>query len=113
MGVAYGWQNHAHYSATKAGIVGLVRALAVELAPAGIRVNGVAPGVIRTAQSLDPVNSAGAEGLAHSATVIPLGRVGEPEEVADVIGFLVSNAARYVTGQILVVDGGLLVTSPI
>lgn len=113
MGVAYGWQRHAHYSASKAGIVGLVRAVAVELAPAGVRVNGVAPGVIRTAQSLDPINSAGPEGLEQSAGVIPLGRVGEPDDVADVIGFLVSDAARYLTGQVLVVDGGLLVTSPI
>ena len=113
MGVAYGWQQHAHYSASKAGIVGLIRALAVELAPDGVRVNGVAPGVIRTAQSLDPLNSAGPEGLTHSATVIPLGRVGEPEEVADVVGFLASDAACYITGQVLVVDGGLLVTSPV
>jgi 3-oxoacyl-[acyl-carrier protein] reductase len=113
MGVAYGWQRHAHYSASKAGIVGLVRALAVELAPNGVRVNGVAPGVIRTAQSLDPINSAGPQGLEQSAGVIPLGRVGEPEEVADVIGFMVSDAARYMTGQVLVVDGGLLVTSPV
>ncbi len=91
----------------------MVRALAIELAPDGVRVNGVAPGVIRTAQSLDPANSAGPDGLEQSAKVIPLGRVGEPEEVADVIGFLVSDAARYVTGQVLVVDGGLLVTAPI
>lgn len=113
MGVAYGWGRHAHYSASKAGAAGLVRALATELAPDGVRVNGVAPGVIRTAQSLDPVNSAGPDGLEQSAKVVPLGRVGEPEEVADVIGFLVSDAARYVTGQVLVVDGGLLVTAPI
>lgn len=113
MGVAYGWQRHAHYSASKAGIVGLIRALAVELASDGVRVNGVAPGVIRTAQSLDAINSAGPEGLEQSAGVVPLGRVGEPEDVADVVEFLVSEAARYMTGQVLVVDGGLLVTSPI
>lgn len=113
MGVAYGWQQHAHYSASKAGIVGLVRALAVELAPDGVRVNGVAPGVIRTAQSLDALNSAGPEGLEQSAGVIPLGRVGEPKEVAETINFLISDAARYITGQVLVVDGGLLVTAPI
>lgn len=113
MGVAYGWQGHAHYTTSKAGIVGLVRALAIELAPAGVRVNGVAPGVIRTAQSLDPINSAGPHGLEQSAKIVPLGRVGEPEDIADAINFLVSDAARYITGQVLVVDGGLLVTSPI
>lgn len=69
--------------------------------------------MIRTSQSLDPINSAGPEGLEQSARVIPMGRVGRPEDVADVIDFLISDAARYITGQVLVVDGGLLVTSPV
>lgn len=109
MGVAYGWSEHAHYSAAKAGVVGLVRGLAVELAPAGIRVNGIAPGYIRTAQAMSREHSLGPEGLEQAASFIPMGRVGEPEDVADVALFLASAAARYITGQVVVVDGGLLV----
>ena len=109
MGSTYGWDEHVHYSAAKAGVVGLVRGLAVELAPSGIRVNGVAPGYIRTAQALSEKHSLGPAGLAAAASFIPMGRVGEPEDIADVILFLASNAARYITGQILTVDGGLLV----
>lgn len=109
MGAAYGWSEHVQYSAAKAGVVGLVRGLAVELARDGIRVNGVAPGYIRTAQALSEEHSLGPEGLAEAAEFIPLGRVGEPEDIADVIVFLASEAARYLTGQVLFVDGGLLV----
>ena len=109
MGVAYGWDEHVHYSAAKSGVVGLVRGLGVELARDGIRVNGVAPGYIRTAQALSKVHSLGPEGLEKAAEFIPAGRVGEPEDIADVISFLVSDAARYMTGQVVTVDGGLLV----
>lgn len=109
MGVAYGWDEHVQYSAAKAGIVGLVRGLAVELARDGIRVNGVAPGYIRTAQALSEEHSLGPEGLEEAAEFIPMGRVGEPEDIADVITFLASEGARYISGQVLVVDGGLLV----
>ncbi len=108
MGVAYGWDEHVQYSAAKAGVVGLVRGLAVELARDGIRVNGIAPGYIRTAQALSEEHSLGSEGLEKAAEFIPMGRVGEPEDIADVILFLASEGARYVTGQVLVVDGGLL-----
>lgn len=108
-GIAYGWGEHAHYSASKAGVIGLVRALAVEFGPVGIRVNGIAPGFIRTAQSLSVEHSMGEDGLRAAAATVPLGRIGEPEEVADVALFLASDAARYVSGQVLVVDGGLLV----
>jgi 3-oxoacyl-[acyl-carrier protein] reductase len=109
MGVAYGWDEHVHYSAAKSGVVGLVRGLAVELARSGIRVNGIAPGYIRTAQALSKEHSLGPEGLEQAASFIPMGRVGEPEDIADVAVFLASPAARYITGQTIVVDGGLLV----
>ncbi len=109
MGVAYGWDEHVHYSSAKAGVVGLVRALAVELAKDGVRVNGVAPGYIRTAQLLSKEHSLGPKGAEEAAGFIPMGRIGEPEEIADVIVFLASNGARYMTGQVVVVDGGLLV----
>ncbi|EAR51705.1 glucose 1-dehydrogenase, putative [Oceanicola granulosus HTCC2516] len=109
MGVAYGWDEHVHYSAAKSGVVGLVRGLAVELARDGIRVNGVAPGYIRTAQALSEKHSLGPAGLEKAAEFIPIGRVGEAEDIADVILFLASDQARYMTGQTITVDGGLLV----
>lgn len=108
MGIAYGWDEHVHYSAAKAGVVGLVRGLAVELARDGIRVNGVAPGYIRTAQLLSKEHSVGPD-ADKCGEYIPMGRIGEPEDIADVIMFLASNGARYMTGQVVVVDGGLLV----
>ncbi len=108
MGVAYGWDEHVHYSAAKAGVVGLVRGLAVELARDGIRVNGVAPGYIRTAQLLSKEHSVGPD-ADKCGEYIPMGRIGEPDDIADVILFLASHGARYVTGQVIVVDGGLLV----
>src|SRR6185295_19652818 len=83
MGVAYGWDEHVHYSAAKSGVVGLVRGLAVELARSGVRVNGIAPGYIRTAQALSREHSLGPEGLEQAASFIPMGRVGEPEDIAD------------------------------
>ena len=86
-----------------------MRGLAVELARVGVRVNGIAPGYIRTAQALSEEHSLGPEGLEQAAEFIPIGRVGEPDDIADVILFLASEAARYITGQVLVVDGGLLV----
>jgi 3-oxoacyl-[acyl-carrier protein] reductase len=109
MGVAYGWDEHVHYSAAKSGVVGLVRGLAVELARDNVRVNGIAPGYIRTAQLLSEENSLGPVGAEKAAEFIPMGRLGTPEDIADVIAFLASDGARYMTGQVLVVDGGLLV----
>jgi len=109
MGIAYGWDEHVHYSSAKAGVIGLVRGLAVELARDGVRVNCIAPGYIRTAQLLSEENSLGPVGAEKAAEFIPMGRLGTPEDIADVIAFLASDAARYMTGQVLVVDGGLLV----
>ncbi|ENZ7198316.1 SDR family oxidoreductase [Klebsiella variicola] len=95
----------AHYAASKAGVNGFIRAAALELAGAGIRVNGVEPGMIRT----PAMSNLGGEevNLAISASV-PLGRLGEPEDVAQAMIFLASPAAAYITGQTIVVDGGAL-----
>ena len=111
-GAAVGWRGHTPYAASKAGLLGFVRSAALELAPREVRINAVLPGVIESPQSLDPVNSGGPDGLAASAPTIPLGRVGQPADVADVICFLLSRAARYVTGQHLTVDGGLTAAWP-
>jgi len=111
-GGVYGWGEHAHYGAAKAGVKGLCSSLAVELAPRGVRVNCVVPGLIETPQSLDAVNSYGPEGLAAAGAGIPLGRVGRADEVATVIRFLCSEESSYLTGQSIVVDGGLTVRMP-
>lgn len=107
-GTAVGWTEHTAYTAAKGGVAGFVRGLAIELGGDGIRVNAIAPGLIRSAQTLDDFHSIGAAGLEAAAPGIPLGRVGEPEDIADVAVFLASDAARYITGQIITVDGGML-----
>jgi 3-oxoacyl-[acyl-carrier protein] reductase len=106
-GATVGWAEHTHYTTAKAGIQGMVRSLALELGPAGITVNAVAPGVIATPQALDPVNSLGPEGVAEFGRHVPLGRSGVPEDIAAAYLFLASDEAGYVTGQTLVVDGGV------
>jgi 3-oxoacyl-[acyl-carrier protein] reductase len=113
VGGVYGWGDHSHYAAAKAGVLGLCRSLAVELAARQIRVNAVIPGIIETPQSTDAVHSLGVEGLNRAADRIPLGRVGQPEDVASVVRFLTSVDANYLTGQALVVDGGLTVQLPV
>ena len=109
MGTTYGWHDHVQYNAAKAGVVGLVRGLACDLGGDGIRVNGIAPGFIKTAQALSTVHSVGLAGLEAASAYIPLGRHGEADDIADVILFLCSHGARYVSGQTVIVDGGLAV----
>jgi 3-oxoacyl-[acyl-carrier protein] reductase len=111
-GGVYGWENHTHYSAAKAGVPGLCRAVAMELAPRNIRCNAVIPGLIETPQSLDAINSLGPEGLKQAALGIPLKRVGRPSEIAALIRFLTSDDASYITGQAIIADGGLTVRWP-
>lgn len=107
MGGWWGWFEHAHYNASKAGIEGLTRGLAIEFGPHGITVNAIAPGFVWTAQSMSAEHSVGPEGLALAMPFVPLRRIGDPEDIADVVLFLASEASRYMTGQILLVDGGI------
>jgi len=96
-------RNEAAYSAAKAGVIALTRSAALEYGPA-VRVNCVAPGHIRT--PLTAIWDQVPEAFAPIADALPLGRIGEAAEVADVIAFLASDAASYVTGQTIVIDGG-------
>jgi 3-oxoacyl-[acyl-carrier protein] reductase len=95
--------GQANYAASKAGLIGLTRSVAKELAARGVCVNAVAPGFIETDMTAD-LPEAAAKELAAS---IPLKRIGTPEEVASVVDYLVGPGGAYVTGQTLVVDGGL------
>lgn len=92
-----------HYAASKAGVNGYIRSAALELAPSGIRINGVEPGMIRT-PAMD--NLGDAELSARIAAAVPLGRLGEPADIAGAMLFLASDAACYITGQTIIVDGG-------
>ncbi len=91
-----------HYSAAKAGIIGFTKALAKEVGPSGIRVNCISPGVIDT----DMNRCHSAETMAELAEETPLGRIGTPDDAAAAIAFLASDAAQFITGQILPVNGG-------
>lgn len=97
-----GAKNHPHYVASKAAVVGYTRASAMELAPRGILVNAIAPGLIDTPilQALTP------ERLAAQLSLQPTGKAGRPEDIARAVSFLVSPTMGFITGQVLFVDGG-------
>ncbi len=95
----------AHYSAAKAGVIGLTKAMALDLGPYGVTVNAVGPGPTNTARVRGRSTD---EAWAARAQTIPLRRMGEPEDIADAVVFLASDRARYITGQVLHVNGGLV-----
>ena len=103
VGAFVGSAGQANYAASKAGLVGMARSLAREVASRSITVNVVAPGLVETHMLAGLAESK----LAEFAAQVPLGRVAAPAEVAGVVGFLASDAAGYVTGAVLPVDGGL------
>jgi len=110
MGAIHGLDLRAVYTATKAGVSGLVRSLAIEWGPMGATVNAVGPGIIET-----PLTRAYMDEFPErvQATIdnTPLRRLGSPEDVADVVAFLASDGARFITGQTIYVDGGMSVGS--
>jgi 3-oxoacyl-[acyl-carrier protein] reductase len=108
VGANEAWPAHVHYSAAKAGITGMVRTLAGEFGPDGITANAIAPGIIATPQTLDPVNSLGPEGVALTGQRQPIRRIGTPRDIAATYLFLASEEAGFVTGQTIVVYGGRL-----
>jgi 3-oxoacyl-[acyl-carrier protein] reductase len=87
------------YGASKAALEGLTRSTALDLAPRGVRVNAVAPGPVQTGWMDEEV-------LAHAESVVPMGRVGDPDDIADAVVYLASHQARWITGQVLQVAGG-------
>jgi 3-oxoacyl-[acyl-carrier protein] reductase len=101
----YGYATQTNYSASKAGVIGFSKALAKELGSMGVRVNVVAPGAIET-EIIAEVDPKMMEKIISS---IPLRRIGQPQEVADLISFLVSKRASYITGQVIQIDGGIII----
>lgn len=93
------------YSASKAAIIGLSRSLASELAPSGIRVNSVAPGVIHT----DMMDDFSKQTLENLAEETPLRKLGSPKDVAEIVSFLASDKSSFITGQVVGVDGGFTI----
>ncbi|MEI8057785.1 MAG: SDR family NAD(P)-dependent oxidoreductase [Actinomycetes bacterium] len=101
-------KEYAHYGAAKAGMVNLVQTMAIELVDYGIRVNAVSPGPLDTPQSRDVLGSDEAMAAARERwPLVPMNRLGKPEEIAATYAFLASEDAGYITGQNIIVDGGL------
>ncbi|MEG2395790.1 MAG: 3-oxoacyl-ACP reductase FabG [Oscillospiraceae bacterium] len=100
-----GGSCEVHYSASKAGLIGMTKALAKEVAPSGITVNAITPGVIET----DMVKKLGADTMNMLKEEIPLGRIGTPVDIANAVSFLASEKADYITGEILSVSGGMVI----
>ena len=100
------WAGHVNYAASKGGLALLMRSLAQEVAPLHIRVNSVAPGAIRTPINKDAWDTAAA--YERLMTLVPYGRIGEPDDVAEAVVWLASDAADYLVGTTLVVDGGMM-----
>lgn len=100
-----GGSCEVHYSAAKAGLIGLTKALAKELAPSGITVNAVSPGAVET----DMMRALGEDVCKSVAEETPVGRLAHPQEIADAICFLASEKAAYITGQVLSVNGGAVI----
>ena len=99
------WAGHANYAASKGGVMMMMRSLAQEVAPHRIRVNGIAPGAVRT-----PINTAAwqtPEAYAELMQLVPYGRIGEPEDIARAAVWLASDDSDYVVGTTLFVDGGM------
>jgi 3-oxoacyl-[acyl-carrier protein] reductase len=96
--------GQVNYSASKAGIIGLTKSVAKELAPRGVTVNAIAPGYIET----EMTGKLPEEARSAFMSVIPLGRFGTVDDVANIVAFLVSDDANYITGQVVKVDGGML-----
>jgi NAD(P)-dependent dehydrogenase (short-subunit alcohol dehydrogenase family) len=106
----YGDATLAAYAASKHAVLGLTRALAMEFGPMGITVNCVQPGAIETGMT-KPMFAAAPESLTYYVGRSALGRIGQPEDIADVMAFLASDDARFITGQGIMVDGGVMVHS--
>ncbi|MEA3072071.1 MAG: hypothetical protein QOD29_3517, partial [Alphaproteobacteria bacterium] len=100
-----GTPRGAHYAASKTGIVSLTKSMAMEFGALGVRTNAVIPGVTETAQ---PLADATLEELNARAAHLPLGRIGQPEDIAEAVMFLLSDASRYMIGQSIAVNGGAI-----
>ena len=109
----FGWPGRLPYAVAKAGIESMTRSLAVEWAPHGIRVNAVSPGSVDSPLMADDKRPAGIKPLHEVAGRHALGRVAQPQEIAEAIGFLLSDASSFITGAVIPVDGGFTITKEV